>query len=185
MSSSSLEDNLPATRKSTRQSRPPIWTKDYVVPAKTCLYSITDYVNYHHLSDSYQNYVKSFSALSEPQNFQEASQDEKWVSAMREEIKALEDNNTWCIVDLSLGAKAIGSKWVYKIKYKSNGKVDRFKARLVAKGYNQREGLDYTKTFSPVAKKVTARTVISLAASYGWDMFQMDISKCLSSRRLE
>lgn len=164
------------SRKTGRTSKPPIWIKDYIVPSKSSLYSITDHVHYAHLSKGYQDYVQCFSALVEPKSFKEASQDDRWVSAMQEEIKALEDNQTWDIVDLPVGAQAIGSKWVYKIKYKSNGEVDRFKARLVAKGYTQREGLDYHETFSPVAKMVTVRTIISLAASYGWDICQMDVS---------
>lgn len=84
---------------------------------------------------------------------------------MQQEIAALEENNIWELVDLPLGKQAIGSKWVYKIKHKANGNVERFKSRLVAKGYNQKEGLDYHETFSPVAKMVTIITIISIAAA--------------------
>lgn len=73
------------------------------------------------------------------------------------------------------GKNAIGSKWVYKINFKSNGDVERYKARLVTKGYNQKEGLDYHETSSPVGKMVTVRTLIALAASRGWNMYQMDV----------
>lgn len=133
-------------------------------------------MSYQHLSHSYQSYVKAFSIVLEPQSFKEFSQDDKWISTIQKEIKALEDNDTWCIVDSPLGVKAIGSKWVCKIKYKSNSEVDRYKARLVARGYNQREGLDYHETFSPVAKIVKVRIVISIATGHGWEMHQMDVS---------
>lgn len=86
----------------------------------------------------------------------------------------MEENNTWEIVDPPVG-KQPGSKWVYKIKHKANGEVDKFKARLVVKGYTQQEGLDYHETFYPVAKMVTVRTVISVAASKDWPLFQMDV----------
>lgn len=123
-----VEDIVPhATRKSSRISKPPIWSKDYVVPTKSSPYSITDHVHYDTLSNIYQAYVQSFSALLEPQTFKDASKDARWISVMQDEIKALEYNNTWNIVDLPSGSKAIGLKWVYKIKYKSDGVVDRFK----------------------------------------------------------
>lgn len=88
----------------------------------------------------------------EPHTFVQAAKDEKWCKAMKLEIQALEDNNTWKVVDLPPGTHAIGSKWVYKIKYKANGEVQRFKARLVTKGYNQQEGLDYMTHFHLLQK---------------------------------
>nr|KAJ0214264.1 hypothetical protein LSAT_V11C400184490 [Lactuca sativa] len=95
---------------------------------------------------------------------------------MNEEIEVLYRNQTWIISELPPSRKPIGGKCVYKIKYNSNGEVDRFKAGLVAKGYNQRDGIDYEETFSPIAKIVTIRIVITLGVNSDWMFFQFDIN---------
>lgn len=87
----------------------------------------------------------------------------------------MEENDTWKIVQLPTGKNVVGCKWVFKIKYKADGQVDRFKARLVAKGYIQTEDIDYQDTFSPVVKITTVRSIISLAAAQKWNLYQMDV----------
>eukprot|EP00253_Pinus_taeda_P004324 PITA_04324 len=94
---------------------------------------------------------------------------------MNEEYHSLLANDTWDLVPLPKGRKLVRCKWVYRTKYGPDGKVDKHKARLVAKGFPQVEGIDYTETFSPVAKMNSIRLVLSLAASLKWEVHQMDV----------
>ena len=98
-----------------------------------------------------------------------------WRSAMIEEMDALNGNGTWNLVHLPTGKKAIGCRWVFAVKVNPDDSVARLKARLVAKGYAQTYGVDYSDTFSPVAKMTYVRFFISLAATHNWDLHQLDI----------
>nr|GEY16511.1 ribonuclease H-like domain-containing protein [Tanacetum cinerariifolium] len=86
------------------------------------------------------------SLMFQRSSFEEAFKDRNWINVMNDKTHALYENDTWCLTDLPAGRKPIGSKWVFKIKYKSDGKIDRFKA----KGFGQKEGINYEKAFSPV-----------------------------------
>nr|GEW05979.1 hypothetical protein [Tanacetum cinerariifolium] len=119
---------------------------------------------------------RSLNKIIEHKTYLEAVKDHRWVEAMHLEMEALNRNMTWVITELPVSRKLIGCKWVFKVKYKSNGSIKRFKARLVAKGYNQKERIDHEKTFSPIIKIVTVRCIISLAVSNNLPMFQLDIN---------
>lgn len=95
---------------------------------------------------------------------------------MNAELLAMETNNTWSVVSLPAGHHSIGCKWIYKIKHRADGTIDRYKARLVAKGYTQQEGLDYIETFSPVAKLVTVKVLLTLVVSLNWSIIQLDVN---------
>lgn len=94
---------------------------------------------------------------------------------MQAELDALMHNDTWTLVPLPTGHKPIGCKWVYKIKYHSDGSVERYKVRLVAKGYTQLEGIDYQETFSPTTKVTTVRCLLAVVASHNWFLHQLDV----------
>lgn len=87
----------------------------------------------------------------EPYDYDEASAEEVWRNACDDEIHSIVKNNTWELVDLPPGAKAIGLKWIFKIKRNSDGTINKHKSRLVAKGYIQRHDIDYEEVFSLVA----------------------------------
>ncbi|CAI7732484.1 unnamed protein product, partial [Closterium sp. NIES-53] len=106
----------------------------------------------------------------------ESSDAEEWKKAMESELKSIEENGTWELVELPEGRKAITSKWLFKIKSDADGKIERYKSRLVAKGYQQKEKVDYKELFAPVVKPTTLRTLLPGAAIKGWVVKQMDVT---------
>ena len=128
-------------------------------------YPIAHYVNCNSYSLRYRNFLAAIISGKEPRSFKEAMKDEGWKRSMQDEIQALKKNGTWTMADLPPGKKALGSQWVYRIKYKSDGSIERLKSRLVVFGNHQTEGIDYNETFAPVAKMVTVRAFLAIAAS--------------------
>ena len=137
-------------------------------PNYTCL-------NYQRVSSSYYAFLSSLSSMSVPKTIGEAMSHSGWRQAMIDEMAALHSNSTWELVPLPPGKSTVGCRWIYTVKVGPDGQIDRLKARLVAKGYTQIFGLDYTDTFSPVAKMSSVRLILSLSAVHHWPLHQLDI----------
>ncbi|XP_016709218.1 uncharacterized mitochondrial protein AtMg00820-like [Gossypium hirsutum] len=109
-------------------------------------------------------YERAHVAQEEPSCFEEAQAYEGWKQAMVNEIKMIQKNQTWKLVEKPTNRKTIGVKWVYRAKQNADGNLNKLKARLVVKGFSQRYGLDYMETFAPVARLDTIRLLVALAA---------------------
>ncbi|GJW18350.1 retrovirus-related pol polyprotein from transposon RE2 [Tanacetum coccineum] len=136
-------------KKSLSCSTPPAQSRSSGTP-----YPIAHYVNCDKFSSCHRTFLEAIEKEREPVTYYEAIKDKRWRSAMDSELKALEQNKTWTIDKLPPNKKALRCKWVYKIKYKSDGTIERFKARLVILGNHQVAGVDYSETFTPVVKMV-------------------------------
>ncbi|CAN0920957.1 Retrovirus-related Pol polyprotein from transposon RE2 [Linum grandiflorum] len=116
------------------------------------------------------------SPFLEPRTFKEAIKHDRWHRAMKTENDALIRNGTWSLVPRPINVNVLGSKWIFRNKFNSDGSLQRHKARLVAQGCSQQESVDFYDTFSPVVKPTTIRLVLSIALSNGWTLRQLDIN---------
>ena len=122
--------------------------------------------------------------VEEPVCYAEAVKEREWQNAIKLEVEAIEKNNTWSLTDLPFEHKAIGLKWVYKLKRDADGNVVKLKARLVAKGYVQRKGIDYEEVFAPVARLETIRLLLALSAREEWEVHHLDVKSAFLNGEL-
>lgn len=123
----------------------------------------------------------------EPKTYKEAvfsPEKEEWLKAMKQEIDAINANKTWELVALPVGRKAVGCKWVFKIKYGLNSQIIRYKARLVAQGYTQKFGEDYNEVFAPVVKQTVFRCFLAMAALKKMEVIHIDIKNAFLNGEL-
>ncbi|KAL7613342.1 hypothetical protein Lser_V15G09609 [Lactuca serriola] len=124
---------------------------------------------------AHQGLHHAFFTTKEPKGFKLAAKNPHWLLAMEEEMSALQANDTWELVPRPASSNVVGSKWVFRTKFHSDGTVERLKARLVAQGFTQVPGQDYSHTFNPVVKASTVRIVLSLAMIHKWPLHQLDV----------
>jgi hypothetical protein len=141
------------------------------------------------ISSDYEVYdTKEFHMEDDPTLYEEAmrsAHSSKWLAAMEDEMKSMSANKVWDLEIIPTGAKTIDCKWVYKIKYDSQGNIERFKARLVAKDFTQRERIDYNETFSPVSCKDSFKIIMALVTYYDLELHQMDVKTAFLNGDLE
>ena len=114
----------------------------------------------------------------EPQSFKEAISTPDapfWKEAVNSEIESILQNHTWELVDLPLGFKPPGYKWIFKRKFKVDGFIDKYKARLVVKGYKQKEGMNNFDTYLPVTRMRTIWMLMAIAILHNLKIHQMDV----------
>ena len=129
--------------------------------------------------NSASSYLVSVDARhNTPKTFATASKYQEWKKSMERELQSHRDNGTWdeILVPLPRGKKAVGSKWVYRVKENSDGTVDVYKSRLVAQGFSQVEGIDFNETFAPTLRYTTLRAMLALAAVNGFFLGHLDVS---------
>ena len=128
------------------------------------------------------------SEIDEPTTMQEARSSDhaaEWKVATDSEYNSLIENKTWELVELPQGRKAVGCKWVFKLKHAGDDTVERFKARLVAKGYAQKCGIDYDETFSPVVRFSSIRFLLAFAVQNDLLIHQMDVETAFLNGKLD
>ncbi|CAI7895108.1 unnamed protein product [Closterium sp. NIES-54] len=160
-------------------------------PAKSALAGAAHMVRQDEESDYEECAFAFFSPVEMPgesatlKEALESSDAEEWKKAMESELKSIEENGTWELVELPEGRKAITSKWLFKIRSDADGKIERYKSRLVAKGYQQKEKVEYKELFAPVVKPTTLRTLLAGAAIKGWVVKQIDVTTAFLNGVLE
>jgi hypothetical protein len=125
--------------------------------------------------------------INTPNSYREAMASPEahlWLEAMTEEINAITRNGTFLLVRLPPGRTTIGARWLFKVKRKANGLINRLKARWVAKGYSQLLGIDFDETFSPIIRLENLRLLLAIATNLGLEIHQMDVDNVFLNTEL-
>uniref|UniRef100_A0A803PV91 Reverse transcriptase Ty1/copia-type domain-containing protein n=1 Tax=Cannabis sativa TaxID=3483 RepID=A0A803PV91_CANSA len=130
-------------------------------------------------------YLAAQQDISEPKTIKEALANPHWNKAMNNEFGALKKKKTWILVPPTSKMKIIHNKWIFRVKYKKDGSVERHKARLVAKGFQQVPGVDFFETYSSVIKPCTIRIMFTLGVTNGWEIQQLDINNAFLNGDLQ
>lgn len=134
------------------------------------------------------DYKPATPTVSTPTSFDEAvngRESRQWKLAIEDQLRSLEANHTWEVVDKPKHANVISNKWVFKVKTLPNGQIDKYKARLCARGFTQEYGVDYFETFAPVVRMESLRILLALATAQDWEIHQMDVVSAYLSGDLE
>lgn len=158
----------PPIRHSIRPTRPPDRFGHLSMLALSARYGEVD----EHVPTSYQEAMT-------------ASDNELWSTAMKEEIRDIQEKGTWELVPLPEGTVPIKNRWVFFRKKNKENETCRYRARLVAKGYSQRESIDYADTFSPVARYSSLRTLLAYVCVYDLSMLRLDVKTAFLNCTLE
>jgi hypothetical protein len=127
-------------------------------------------------------------SIREPRTVREAlsgPDSNKWLSSMESEIKNIESKGTWIETSLPKGRKAVGCKWVFKVKTDADGNVVKYKSRLVAQGFSQVPGVDYAETFAPVSRTTSLRLLLTIAATNDLEVWQADVEGAYLNGKLD
>ena len=204
--SSSLEEVL---GRGQRVRAPPVKFQDYVAYNTVCIqdthlaptssalsvssnsvtcktpYPLVEYLSDLPFSPAHRAFLAAVNAGVIPKSYSEAVKQKVWRVAVKDEVGALEDQGTWDVTTLPPGKVALGSHWIFTIKYNSDGTIRRHKARLVVRGNDQIEGEDFTETFAPVVKMTTVRALLRIVAAKKWEIHQMDVHNAFLHGDLE
>jgi len=161
-----IETEKATLRKSDRKRNRPKYLEDYAVLAL-------------HAESFVEDAPNSFEEI------QDRDDKEEWIHAVQEEVSALEENDTWEVVDLPQGKRAISCRWIFKIKRDSKGEIERYKARLVIRGNEQKQGFDYEETYAPVARLTTFRTLLAIINERNLHAFQLDVKNAFLHGRIK
>ncbi|XP_055614999.1 uncharacterized protein LOC129761305 [Toxorhynchites rutilus septentrionalis] len=123
--------------------------------------------------------------MEEPVSFEEAAKSPQWCQAMDDEMKSHEECGSWNLVPLKPTRKAVGSKWVFRLKRNERGEVVKHKARIVAQGFSKRPGVDFEETFAPATCHATFRTFLAVAAKRRLIVQHFDVKTAYLNGTLE